>query len=259
MKKGKTFADLAVGMQVSIQNTVSEQDVIDFARVSGDHNPLHMDEAYAKTTQFGGRIAHGALTASYISAVLGNDLPGPGAVFMELNLKFVRPVRIGNTVHSTVEVLERQLGWVVALGDDELAAVLPPCAPARAGRVQRAGGPVSGAAGPGPGAHGQRRAGVAGVGAGDGAGGEHPRHGGGRSHRRPHRRGHLRHPAGVRGLRRPPQGPQRRARRRKPMPWPRRRSSTAVPWRAAAMISHCAARRPVSKAWWPIRTSSSSI
>ncbi len=84
MKKGKTFAELALGMQVSIQNTVSEQDVIDFARVSGDHNPLHLDEEYAKTTQFGTRIAHGALTASYISAVIGNDLPGPGAVFIEL-------------------------------------------------------------------------------------------------------------------------------------------------------------------------------
>ena len=98
MKTGKTFADLAVGMTVSIENTVSEQDVIDFARISGDYNPLHMDEDYAKTTQFKGRIAHGALSASYISAILGNDLPGPGAVFMELNLKFVRPVRIGDTV-----------------------------------------------------------------------------------------------------------------------------------------------------------------
>jgi 3-hydroxybutyryl-CoA dehydratase len=106
MKKGKTFVDLAVGMQVSIQNTVSEQDVNDFARVSGDFNPLHMDEEYAKTTQFGTRIAHGALTASYISAVLGNDLPGPGAVFMDLNLKFVRPVKIGATVISTAEVTE---------------------------------------------------------------------------------------------------------------------------------------------------------
>jgi 3-hydroxybutyryl-CoA dehydratase len=106
MKQGRTFADLAVGMQVSIENTVSEQDVVDFARVSGDYNPLHMDEEYAKTTQFKGRIAHGALTASYISAILGNDLPGPGAVFMELNLKFVRPVRIGDTVTSTAEVSE---------------------------------------------------------------------------------------------------------------------------------------------------------
>lgn len=117
MKTGKTFADLAVGMTVSIQNTVKEQDVIDFARVSGDYNPLHMDEDYAKQTQFNGRIAHGALTASYISAVLGNDLPGPGAVFLELNLKFVRPVRIGNTVTSTAEVLEMiERGCRVKLG-----------------------------------------------------------------------------------------------------------------------------------------------
>jgi 3-hydroxybutyryl-CoA dehydratase len=93
-------------MQVSTQTTVTEQDVIDFARVSGDHNPLHMDEEYAKTTQFKGRIAHGALTASYVSAILGNDLPGPGAVFMELNLQFVRPVRIGDTVTASCEVLE---------------------------------------------------------------------------------------------------------------------------------------------------------
>ena len=106
MKTGRTFADLAIGMSVSIENTVSEQDVIDFARVSGDYNPLHMDEDYAKTTQFKGRIAHGALSASYISAILGTDLPGPGAVFMELNLKFVRPVRIGDMVTSSAEVIE---------------------------------------------------------------------------------------------------------------------------------------------------------
>jgi 3-hydroxybutyryl-CoA dehydratase len=101
---------------VSIQNTVSDQDVVDFARVSGDHNPLHLDEAYAKTTQFKTRIAHGALTASYISAVLGNDLPGPGSVFMDLNLKFVRPVKIGDTVISTAEVVAmEERGYRVTL------------------------------------------------------------------------------------------------------------------------------------------------
>lgn len=116
MKKGKTFAELAVGMTVSIENTVSEQDVIDFARVSGDYNPLHLDEEYAKTTQFKTRIAHGALTASYISAVLGNDLPGPGSVFMELSLKFVRPVKIGDTVISTAEVVAmEERGYRVTL------------------------------------------------------------------------------------------------------------------------------------------------
>lgn len=107
MKQGKTFEELEVGMSVSIEHEVSEQDVQDFARVSGDYNPLHMDEEYAKTTPFGGRIAHGALTASYISAILGNDLPGPGAVFTDLELKFRRPVRIGDKVTATAEVQER--------------------------------------------------------------------------------------------------------------------------------------------------------
>ncbi len=106
MKKGKTFADLAVGMTVSVEHTVTEQDIVDFARISGDYNPLHMDEEYAKQTPFGGRIAHGALTASYISAILGNDLPGPGAVFTDLNLRFKRPVRIGDTVTAIAEVIE---------------------------------------------------------------------------------------------------------------------------------------------------------
>lgn len=106
MKKGKTFQEMAVGMTVSTQHTVSEQDVQDFARVSGDYNPLHMDEAYARSTLFGSRVAHGALTASYISAILGNDLPGPGAIFTDLNLSFKRPVRIGDTVIASAEVIE---------------------------------------------------------------------------------------------------------------------------------------------------------
>ncbi|MDZ4761377.1 MAG: MaoC family dehydratase [Alphaproteobacteria bacterium] len=106
MKAGKTFADLAVGMTVSIQNTVSEQDVADFARVSGDYNPVHMDEEYARTSVFGTRVAHGALTASYISAILGNELPGPGAIFTEMTIRFKRPVRIGDTVIATAEVTE---------------------------------------------------------------------------------------------------------------------------------------------------------
>ena len=127
MKTGRTFADLAIGMSVSIENTVSEQDVIDFARVSGDYNPLHMDEDYAKTTQFKGRIAHGALSASYISAILGNDLPGPGAVFMELNLKFVRPVRIGDMVTSSAEVIEMvERGYRVRLAVKGEALVMVP-------------------------------------------------------------------------------------------------------------------------------------
>lgn len=106
MKPGKTFEELSVGMTVSIQHTVTEQDIQDFARVSGDYNPVHMDEEYAKTTMFGARIAHGALTASYISAILGNDLPGPGSIFTDLNMQFKRPVRIGDTVTAIAEVVE---------------------------------------------------------------------------------------------------------------------------------------------------------
>lgn len=106
MKPGKTFEELAIGMTVSIEHFVSEKDVEDFARVSGDYNPLHLDEEFAKTTLFGGRVAHGALAASYISAILGNDLPGPGTIFMDLELSFKRPVRIGDTVVATAEVSE---------------------------------------------------------------------------------------------------------------------------------------------------------
>jgi 3-hydroxybutyryl-CoA dehydratase len=112
----RTFDQLAVGMTASVTHTVSERDVEDFARISGDHNPLHMDEAYARTTQFGGRIAHGALSASYISAILGNTLPGPGAIFVELSMRFKRPVRIGDTVVATAEIVEMiERGGVVRL------------------------------------------------------------------------------------------------------------------------------------------------
>ena len=106
MKPGKTFEELEIGMSHEVSHTVTEQDVQDFARISGDYNPLHMDEEYAKTTMFGERIAHGALSASYISAILGNDLPGPGAVFTDLNMRFKRPVKIGATVVARAEVTE---------------------------------------------------------------------------------------------------------------------------------------------------------
>jgi 3-hydroxybutyryl-CoA dehydratase len=105
-KHGYYLEDLSIGMSHEVTHTVTEQDVEDFARICGDYNPIHMDEAYAAKTPFGGRIAHGALTASYISAILGNDLPGPGAIFMTLELKFRAPVRIGETVVAHAEVSE---------------------------------------------------------------------------------------------------------------------------------------------------------
>ena len=84
--------DLEVGMSATTSMTITAEKIDTFAETIGDFNPIHVDEEYAATTMFGRRIAHGALSASLISNVLGNDLPGPGAVFVELNLRFRRPV-----------------------------------------------------------------------------------------------------------------------------------------------------------------------
>ncbi len=108
MNPGKTYQELEIGMSHETEHLVTEQDVLDFARISGDFNPLHVDEEYAKTTVFGTRIAHGALTASYISAILGNELPGPGSIFTDMNMRFRRPVKIGSKVTVKAEVSEMQ-------------------------------------------------------------------------------------------------------------------------------------------------------
>lgn len=101
---GYFFEDLSVGMEEVHEKTVSEQDIADFARVSGDHNPVHMDEEYAKTTFFKSRIAHGMLTASFISTILGTRLPGPGCIYLSQTLKFLAPVRIGDTVRAVARL-----------------------------------------------------------------------------------------------------------------------------------------------------------
>lgn len=101
---GYFFEDLAIGMEAAYEKTVTEQDISDFAQVSGDHNPVHMDEAYASTTFFKTRIAHGMLSASFISTVLGTRLPGPGCIYLSQTLKFLAPVRIGDTVLALVRV-----------------------------------------------------------------------------------------------------------------------------------------------------------
>lgn len=94
------------GMSASMAKTVTEADIILFSGVSTDVNPAHIDEEYAKTTMFGGRIAHGMLSASFISAVLGNQLPGNGCIYVSQSLKFKAPVRPGDTVKATVTVKE---------------------------------------------------------------------------------------------------------------------------------------------------------
>src|SRR5215469_13926113 len=102
--QGCYLEDLAVGQRAERRRTVTAADIEAFAAVTGDANPVHLDEAYAAATAFGGRIAHGLLSAGYISAVLGMQLPGPGAIYVSQTLNFRRPVRIGDEVSAEVEV-----------------------------------------------------------------------------------------------------------------------------------------------------------
>ena len=106
--------DLEVGMSATTSMTITGEQIATFAKITGDYNPIHVDEEAAKAAGFPGRIAHGALSASLISAVLGNDLPGPGAVFVELNLRFRRPALIGDevTAVATVQEINERTGRV---------------------------------------------------------------------------------------------------------------------------------------------------
>jgi 3-hydroxybutyryl-CoA dehydratase len=100
------FEDLSVGMRETYAKLVKSSDVVGFAEISGDRNPIHLSEHFAAKTPFGGRIAHGLYTASLISAVIGTRLPGPGAIYISQTLRFLAPVRIGDTVEASVEIVE---------------------------------------------------------------------------------------------------------------------------------------------------------
>ena len=100
------FEDLHVGMEATFARTVSEADIIGFADVTGDKNPVHLDESFAAKTPFKTRIAHGMLTASYISAVFGMELPGPGVIYVSQTLNFRGPVKIGDKVIAKVTLVE---------------------------------------------------------------------------------------------------------------------------------------------------------
>ena len=100
------FEDLSVGMTETHAKTVKSSDVVGFAEITGDRNPIHLSEHFAAKTPFKGRIAHGLYTASLISAVIGTRLPGPGAIYISQTLKFLAPVKIGDTVEAMVEVIE---------------------------------------------------------------------------------------------------------------------------------------------------------
>ena len=136
--QGYTIDEMEIGQKATFSKTISESDVYMFAGETGDVNPAHVNEAYAQTTPFKTRIAHGILSAGLISAVLGTQLPGPGAIYASQTLKFTAPVRIGDTITATATVKElipernravietvcrNQEGVVVTTGE---AVLLPP-------------------------------------------------------------------------------------------------------------------------------------
>ena len=136
--KGKTIQDIKIGDSESYERTVTEADVVMFGGVSGDLNPAHFNEMYAKDTMFKGRIVHGMLTASYFSTILGTLLPGPGTIYLGQELKFTKPVRVQDTIKAVATVTEvieekniikletiayNQQGEVVIRGS---ATVMPP-------------------------------------------------------------------------------------------------------------------------------------
>ena len=128
--------DLAVGQSAERLFHITDEAVRAFAAVSGDHNPLHLDDDYARKTVFRGRVAHGMLLGAHISAVLGDTLPGPGAIYLSQTLEFEHPVRIPSELKVRVEVVElgehrkATLATVCSVGDQVVArgwaVVIPP-------------------------------------------------------------------------------------------------------------------------------------
>ena len=98
--------DIEMGMTRYIRKIITDRDIEKFAEISTDHNPVHLDDDYARDTIFEGRIAHGMLTAGLVSAVIGEQLPGHGTIYMSQNLKFLAPVRPGDLVHAEVRVVD---------------------------------------------------------------------------------------------------------------------------------------------------------
>ena len=127
MSEGFSVEEMNVGQSASMSKTVTEADIILFAGITGDFNPAHIDEEYAKQSMFKGRIAHGMLSAGFISATLAMKLPGPGTIYLGQNMKFKAPVKIGDTVKTTVTItdinLEKKivkLDTVCSVGDTKV-------------------------------------------------------------------------------------------------------------------------------------------
>jgi 3-hydroxybutyryl-CoA dehydratase len=104
--EGKSIGELRIGDSAQIVKTITEGDIELFARATGDFNPVHLDAAYAEKTMFKGRIAHGLLSVGFFSTILGNILPGHGTIYLSQEVKFLAPVRIGDTITAKVEALE---------------------------------------------------------------------------------------------------------------------------------------------------------
>ncbi|MFW9926013.1 MAG: MaoC family dehydratase [Candidatus Thorarchaeota archaeon] len=100
------YSDIKMGQSAEVAHTITEEDIQTFGNLSGDFNPLHFDEEWAKKTLFEGRIAHGILTAAFISTAIGMHLPGPGTIYMGQSMRFLVPVRIGDTITARVEVVK---------------------------------------------------------------------------------------------------------------------------------------------------------
>ena len=104
----RRYADLRLGDTASLSKTITEADVMLFAGITGDFNPIHVDEEFAKASLFGQRVAHGMLGAGLISAVIGTDLPGVNSIYLGQELKFVKPVFIGDTLTAVVEIVHKR-------------------------------------------------------------------------------------------------------------------------------------------------------
>jgi len=106
MNNGKSIDEMKIGDCAQIVKTITEGDIELFARATGDFNPVHLDAAYAEKTMFKGRIAHGLLSVGFFSTILGNILPGHGTIYLSQEVKFLAPVRIGDTITAKVDLLE---------------------------------------------------------------------------------------------------------------------------------------------------------
>jgi 3-hydroxybutyryl-CoA dehydratase len=143
------FDAITVGVASEWSKTVLDADVMQYASITGDFNPVHVDEAAAAASRFGGRIAHGMRTAGFISSAIANGVPGPGAIYMSQTLAFRQPVRIGDTITVRVEVVEimartrrvrltticRNQNGTVVLDGEAVVLVPPPFSPPTSGDV----------------------------------------------------------------------------------------------------------------------------